>query len=718
MPLKKLLDKWKSWINPVLMAGCFYMLIRLGLSEGSFFIKTIPDVGQGEIPTVTFEPAKRLLLALFLFVMFNVFLFQALRQWARYYLNRKLVLSYLLFAIIPLLTNLFIFTAGIKTWLGISTTFIVEKAMVIQKNELTRFVKEIQDEVLGIESSDLNFEKMRKILNDLRTRTKAGSRFEYLDTATIPIEAYWLTRKYPRTPRYLVPLLEGTGDSLLAEETETYEDIYPSWLNLSQWTNIVSYNETLYIRHFSLSPAHREGRFLIVASIPIDRRFLNKLKEFQTVRMTIRNKEGSQYVSSDESTSPWYARLFLSIFSNERSILALNWDSGKYEEYGEMTFEIEPSEISRILTRDQELTFFFGEEQRSSLRFIVFVGALLVLGVLIAIVFGIYLISYITRSMNVIADGHERVRSGQLQYRLPFIGKDQLGSMGRSFNSMINSIESLMNQVAEKQKYQEELRIARDIQMSLLPDVEGLDWCNNISASCIPARDVGGDYYEILQVEDGIIGVFIADVSGKGASAAFYMAELKGILIALKHLWSNPNALMLKLNEILKPALASNVFISGAYLLLDPVVKQGQLARAGHCPSFLVKSSGEVVEMMPPGIALGIADNKVFGKILEVAEFQMDRDDKIILYTDGLDEMTFHDQMYGVEKLKEVLRKNGGLNADMLKNAILEDVLGFLSSEAQNDDLTLVVAGLPKLANRRPETLEAAAPSGANSSDR
>jgi len=698
MLMKRITDsKLKSWISPVLVVVSLYFLLQILFSEAPLFIKNIPYAGQGEMPVVTFEPARRLVAVLSLFVFFNIFLFLVLRQWARYYLNRKLILSYLLFAIIPLLTNLFIFTAGAKAWLGISTSFMVEKAMDIQSNELRRFVSNIQSEAWELEGSGINQDNIRKVVNNHRARHRQTTSYDYLDTGTIPVDAYWLNRKQPGVSRFITPLLGNNAGSLFTEETEAFEDIYPSWMTDSQWTEIVIYEDTLYIRHFHLSPARADGRLLVVASIPIDRRFLNKLKEFQTVRMVLRNKEGSQYVSTDDVNSPWYARLFLGIFANERDILALNWDSGIYEEYGTMTFEIEPAEVTRILKHEGDLNFFFGAQQETLLRFILFVAVLLVLGVLVAIVFGIYLISYITRSLNVIADGHERVRSGQLHYRLPFIGKDQLGSMGRSFNSMISSIESLMNQVTEKEKYQEELRIARDIQMSLLPDVASLDWCNNIAATCIPAREVGGDYYEILQADNGMIGVFIADVSGKGTSAAFYMAELKGIIIALKHLWNDPESLMLRLNEILKPALAANVFISGAYLLLDPLGKRGQLARAGHCPSFLVKSSGDILEMMPPGIALGIAGNNVFGKIIEVAEFEMDPDDKLILYTDGLDEMTFHDKMYGVEKLKSVLRQNGGLDVELMKNAILDDVLSFLSSEAQNDDLTLVVAGLPRL---------------------
>ena len=102
--------------------------------------------------------------------------------------------------------------------------------------------------------------------------------------------------------------------------------------------------------------------------------------------------------------------------------------------------------------------------------------------------------------------------------------------------------------------------------------------------------------------------------------------------------------------------------------------------------------------------ALGLRDRGVgfddgqngIGRIIKVAELEMEADDKIILYTDGLDEMTFHNEMYGIERLKQVLGDNATMDAYQLKDAILEDVLNFLSSGEQNDDLTLVVSGLPK----------------------
>ena len=148
---------------------------------------------------------------------------------------------------------------------------------------------------------------------------------------------------------------------------------------------------------------------------------------------------------------------------------------------------------------------------------------------LVALVMGLALARSITSSIHELFMGTERVRQGDFTHRISINTKDQLGELADSFNQMTGSIENLLQTAAEKKRLEEELRIARQIQMSLLPrgplDVPGL----GITALCVPAREVGGDYYDFFPLGPGRLGVLIADVSGKGTSAALYMAELKGL---------------------------------------------------------------------------------------------------------------------------------------------------------------------------------------------
>src|ERR1700681_119376 len=146
------------------------------------------------------------------------------------------------------------------------------------------------------------------------------------------------------------------------------------------------------------------------------------------------------------------------------------------------------------------------------------------------------------------------------------------------------SIEDLLKQSAEKKRLEEELRIAHEIQMSLLPQGPLLMAGLSVTALCVPAREVGGDYYDFLPLDDHRVGVLIADVSGKGTSAALYMAELKGLVLSLSRIHTSPRTMLIALNRIIANHLDARSFITMTYALVDLRTKTMTYARAGHTP--------------------------------------------------------------------------------------------------------------------------------------
>ena len=142
----------------------------------------------------------------------------------------------------------------------------------------------------------------------------------------------------------------------------------------------------------------------------------------------------------------------------------------------------------------------------------------------------------------------------------------------------------MLREQDEKRRLAEELRIARDIQMSLLPQGPFRSKGLSIAAMCAPAREVGGDYYDVLPLPDDRLGLLIADVSGKGMSAALYMAELKGLMLSLSRIHSSPRALLIDANRIISRHLDSRSFITMTYALVDRRAGTLTCARAGHCP--------------------------------------------------------------------------------------------------------------------------------------
>jgi len=688
---------WRLWSLPILTVICVYALIRLLFSDAPLFVRDIePALIPNRIPEAVYRVSWRLGGLILTLIALLALGFQIMRHWARYYLNRKILVSYLFFALVPLITTVLIFFGIIRAWFGITNTMAFDKALDQHAGELQNFVLGLQEDMRTSELALLEARIGRLIRagidNELSTFSRQQDR-------GIRVEIYLQPESLPGERGYLIPMYktDERAEGFMVEESPEYERVFPSWLQVENWSGVVVEDGKPFLRHFNREEHEPGVHVVILSSEPLDDVFLERFRQLQAVRVSFQADDGSFFFTTEDSDETWYLNLLLRPFATVWDHLALDWESGLIAPVGTVRFDL-PAQLSSLLDTSGSMAFFFRDQKHATLRFILGIILIVMLCELVAFVFGGFLVGYITRSLNTLAEGHERVSSGELSYRAPYIGEDQLGQMGRSFNMMLTNIESLMGQVTEQQKYYEELRIAREIQMSLLPDLEALDWCGNIAADCIPARDVGGDYYEIVQTPTGEIGIFIADVSGKGTSAAFYMAELKGALIALRHLWADPRALMLDLNEVLKPALQSNVFISAAYLLLNPALDEGQLVRAGHCPAFHVRSDGTVTELMPPGIAIGIACNQTFGKIMEVETFEVRRDDKVVLYTDGLDEMTYQNQMYGQERLRRVLSEQADRDVDGLRRAILDDVLTFLSSDVQDDDLTLVVAGMPSRA--------------------
>jgi len=175
---------------------------------------------------------------------------------------------------------------------------------------------------------------------------------------------------------------------------------------------------------------------------------------------------------------------------------------------------------------------------------------------------------------------------------------------------MTASIEGLLQTAAEKKRLEEELRIARQIQMSLLPrgplDVPGLA----ITALCVPAREVGGDYYDFFPLSDDRLGVLIADVSGKGTSAALYMAELKGVVLALSQRYDSPRELLIEVNRIISENLDSRSFITVTYAVIDTRKGVMTYCRAGHTSLIYLPSTASPAQaaqvLTPSGMVLGL----------------------------------------------------------------------------------------------------------------
>jgi sigma-B regulation protein RsbU (phosphoserine phosphatase) len=338
----------------------------------------------------------------------------------------------------------------------------------------------------------------------------------------------------------------------------------------------------------------------------------------------------------------------------------------------------------------------FGE---GLLLVLIVIGALFLIIEAVALATGLSLARSITGSVHELFEGTERVRQGDFTHKIAVKANDQLGELAQSFNSMTASIEDLLLQAAEKKRLEEELRIARQIQMSLLPQdpivMPGL----SVTAVCVPAREVGGDYYDFFQLGDDQLGVLIADVSGKGTSAAFYMAELKGLLLSLSRIHISPRELMIEANRIIAAHLDARSFITMTYAVIDLRARTMTYARAGHTPLMYLPGPSEVEGpglrvLAPDGLVLGlkIDNGELFERLLQEETIALHDGDLCLFFTDGISEaMNAADDCFGETRLGRLLTENADLPSDLLRERVLDEIAQFVGAAPQHDDMTMIL---------------------------
>ncbi len=250
----------------------------------------------------------------------------------------------------------------------------------------------------------------------------------------------------------------------------------------------------------------------------------------------------------------------------------------------------------------------------------------------------------------------------------------------------------LLEESLEKERLEQELRVAHDTQMKLLPKempkVKGLQ----IEALCVTAYEVGGDYYDFIRLDEDKLGLVIADVSGKGLSAAFYMAELKGIVNSFARLYYSPKLFLQKVNETLYENVDRKTFVSMIYAIMD--FKKGKMTfcRAGHCPVIYYNAKGDTTSILrPDGIGVALDAGNIFNATLEECEIKWHNNDFFFFYTDGLTEArNAKKEEYGEDRVVEIIEAHRHESMEMITRNLTADVIQFIGKSNKHDDLSLV----------------------------
>jgi hypothetical protein len=264
---------------------------------------------------------------------------------------------------------------------------------------------------------------------------------------------------------------------------------------------------------------------------------------------------------------------------------------------------------------------------------------------------------------------------------------------GRSGRDLKEYVPEYVTEMASQERVKREVEIAYQVQANFLPRtmprIAGLD----IAGMCLPANEVGGDYYDFIELDDQRVAFVVGDVSGKGIHASFYMTLVKGILQTLSRLGLPAAEVMRRLNHLFCINVPSGTFISMIYGILDVQSGEFSFARAGHNPAILRRASENSYKFLrPAGMAIGFSDGKVFDNGIEEMTVVLQPGDALVLYTDGFSEaMNSRRDLYGDERLADKVAQVGSKSASAILRLLTEDVHHFIEGMGRSDDMTMVV---------------------------
>ncbi len=305
---------------------------------------------------------------------------------------------------------------------------------------------------------------------------------------------------------------------------------------------------------------------------------------------------------------------------------------------------------------------------------------------------GLGLTRSITRAVSDLYSATEHVQRGDFSYRVRAHEKDQLGALGESFNTMTSSVEGLIQEQRLRQRLENELAIAQQVQGQLfpqvLPQVPGL----SLAAVCRAARTVSGDYYDFPLLGENRLGFAIADISGKGISAALLMANLQAALRSQIVLdganWMHTAELVSRLNKHLYLNTSSERYATLFYSVFDPHTRTLHYTNAGHLPPLLI-TAGKVRQLEEGGMVVGLFE----GCDYEQGRVQVEPGSLLVAYSDGLIEPeNVYGEQFSVERLASEVIRQADLPPQVLAETLVRAAEEWSGTPEQADDMTVIIA--------------------------
>jgi len=306
-----------------------------------------------------------------------------------------------------------------------------------------------------------------------------------------------------------------------------------------------------------------------------------------------------------------------------------------------------------------------------------------------------FLIHRILSPFHSLADWVRQVVHGKIdQDEIDIDASDELGEIAQAFNEMTHKFRKAQVNLMEQQKLQKELQVAQEIQQMLLPSdfpkVDGYE----IAAFYEAAKEVGGDLFDFVEVDEDTIGICVADVSGKGVPGSLIMTMIRTALRLESRGNKNPSEVLSKVNSFVAEDMRRGMFVTMFYIILDSRNRIIHYASAGHNPMILYRgSTKQTYYLNPSGFPVGIQlpDPGLFAAKIQTESIRLREDDILVLYTDGITEaMNLKRELFREERFLDAIRNNAHLDISDFIKSINDDLKNFTGGAQQNDDITFV----------------------------
>jgi phosphoserine phosphatase RsbU/P len=618
-------------------------------------------------------------------ILFFILAFVWVRRRILWRLRNRLIVTYVFIGVIP---AILLVTMAIITLYGLGGQFAV---FVV--------TSEIQSRLRSMESANVT------ISSELAAHLERGER---------PLAAS-LARFRQRDPsweRRTVCAWYGEKKLSLCDEFGGAAIVYPNFIK-DDFTDVVRENGSLFLRA-GTSTAVGSSRLTVVTSEPFDKEFVGKIaKSLGQITLLNPAKRPNQAPSAvfSAGTVPSPAGMFDREITFGTPLAILDWKAGQRDVGGASLLVVTRPDVLY-----SDLFATWGEAVRGAAYILLGFAAFLALIELVALIIGTRMTRTVTAAVAQLYQATGHVDRGDFSHRIPVKSNDQLAQLSISFNSMTASIEKLIQEQKEKQRMENELAIAQEVQSQLFPrqvsEIESLE----VHGFCRPARTVSGDYYDFLTASSHKMILAVGDISGKGISAALLMATIHSAVRAysveslpqlrepvavgavagvgqVMATWPegidlSPSTLLSLLNHQLYESTPPEKYATLFLGIYDGRLRRMTYSNGGHLPPIVISEDGSISRLEAGGTVVGLFDNVCYDE----GSIDMRPGDILVAYSDGVTEPENDFGEFGEERLLELVRRNRHQPLTQISQSVTHAVDDWIGDKEQPDDVTLVLA--------------------------